>query len=96
MGIEEILETLRRLSGDIERDHRARVVGVFGSYARGEQGPDSDLHVLVDLQEDANLPDLVGLGRFLEETLRCKVDVVSRRALRDRVKPRVEQDLIPV
>ena len=96
MGIEEILETLRSLSAEIARDYKAEIVGVFGSYARGEQGADSDLDVLVDFRDKANLLDLVGLGQFLEEILRCKVDVVSRRALRDRIKPNIENDLIPV
>lgn len=96
MGIEEILETLRNTRHEIEREYKAKIVGVFGSYARGEQGVDSDLDVLIDLSGNANLLDLVGLGQSLEELLCCRVDVVSRRALRDRIKPGVEHDLIPL
>ena len=96
MDTEKILHTLRTLRNEIERDYKAEIIGVFGSYARGEHREGSDLDVLVDFRDKANLLDLVGLGQFLEEVLHCEVDVVSKRALRAELKPYVENDLIPV
>lgn len=79
------LEQVRQRRSDIEqlaRQHGAYNVRVFGSVARGEAGPDSDLDVLVKFEAGRSLLDLVGIQQDLEELLGCKVDVVSERALR--------------
>lgn len=96
MSADEIVKILRGLGDQIEREYRAEIQGLFGSYARGEQHEDSDLDVLVNFREKATLLDMVGLGQFLEEHLDCKVDIVSRRALRDELKPQVMAEMIPV
>jgi len=51
-------------------------VRVFGSAARGEAGPDSDVDFLVELEPDRSLFDLGGLLMDLQELLECEVDVV--------------------
>jgi len=91
---DEVLETLRSLHGQIEEEYKARIEGIFGSRARGEDHAESDLDVLVDFQEKATLYDLVGLADFLESILQCNVDVVSKRALRDEIAPDVLRDLV--
>lgn len=96
MSSDEIVNVLRELGDQIEREFKARIEGIFGSYARGEERDGSDLDVLVNFRDDATIYDLVGLGDFLEDTLHCKVDVVSRRALREEIKDRILEDLIPV
>jgi predicted nucleotidyltransferase len=94
MSTDDILKTLRKLRAEIEREYRAEIEGIFGSYARDEQCDDSDLDVLVKFKEKATLYDLVGLGQFLEDTFQCKVDVVSTRALREEIKPHVLRELV--
>lgn len=96
MSRDQILSTIRSVRDQIEREYKAEVEGIFGSYARGEERDDSDLDVLVNFKENATLYDLVGLGQFLEDTLHCKVDVVSKRALRQEIRSRVLEDLVPV
>ncbi len=54
---------------------------VFGSVARGDDGPDSDIDLLVEPADDASLFDLAQLEIDLEDLLGRPVDVVSRRAL---------------
>ena len=90
----EILATLRSFQDQIARDYLARIDGIFGSYARGEERQDSDLDVLATFDDGANLLHLVGLARFLEDTFHCKVDVVSRGALRREIEPHVMKDLV--
>lgn len=90
------MDVLRQLGDQIFQDYKAEVEGIFGSYARGEEQEGSDLDILVNLEENATLFDLVGLGDFLEEALGCKVDIVSKRALREEIKPYVFADLIPL
>jgi len=58
-------------------------------YNRGEQRETSDIDLLVDFDEGADLFDLVGLGEFLEARLHHRVDVVSKRALREEIRQQV-------
>ncbi len=68
-------------------------VGVFGSYARGENRIDSDLDLLVEFGVRINLLDLIGLEQDLSEILGVKVDLVTVGGLSPYVKPYVEKDL---
>jgi predicted nucleotidyltransferase len=69
---------------------------VFGSVARGEARPDSDLDLLVDLEPGRSLLDLGGLLMDLQELLGRKVDVVTERGLRPRVLESVLRDARPL
>lgn len=72
--------------------NRATNVRVFGSIARGEDTPDSDVDLLVSFQPGASLLDQAGLIADLEDLLGRHVDVVSDRALTDRdARIRAEQ-----
>lgn len=64
--------------------HHANRVRLFGSVARGDDGPDSDIDLLVDFDLDSSLFDLMQMTRELEELLGHSVDVVSAGALKDR------------
>jgi len=80
----EMSKLLERHRLDILRiaaTHGARHIRVFGSFARGEEGPDSDLDVLVDLEPGRDLLDIVAVKQDLEALLGCKVDVVTERAV---------------
>lgn len=54
---------------------------MFGSFARGEECPDSDLDLLVDLEPGRDLLDIVAIKQDLEALLGRKVDVVTERAV---------------
>ena len=69
---------------------------VFGSVARGEARPDSDVDLLVDLEPGRNLLDLGGLLMDLRELLNCPVDVVTEKGLRDRIRERVLKEALPL
>jgi predicted nucleotidyltransferase len=62
--------------------HGARGVRVFGSVARGEAGPGSDLDVLVEIEQRRGLLEQAGLQGDLEELLHCPVHVATTRGLR--------------
>jgi uncharacterized protein len=64
--------------------HHANRVRVFGSVARGDDRPDSDIDLLVDFAPDSALFDLMRMARELEELLGHPVDVVSTGGLKDR------------
>jgi len=91
---EEILRTLKGLQAEIKTKYKVREIGVFGSVVRGEQKTTSDIDVLADFEDNADLFDLVGLGLFLEERLGQKVDVVPVRALRKEIKETVLKEVV--
>jgi uncharacterized protein len=79
------LDELRRHRDEIEEiatRHSASHVRVFGSVARGDAGPESDVDVLVDAVERFGLFDLAALQRELEDLLRCPVHVTTVSGLR--------------
>ncbi len=76
--------------------HGARDVRVFGSVARGEADRESDVDFLVELEAGRSLLDLGGLQMELESLLGCRVDVVTVRGLKTRIRERVLREAMPV
>lgn len=76
--------------------HHAGAPRVFGSVARGDDKPGSDLDLLVDFADDASLLDEVGLRLDLAELLQVEVDVVASDTLRGPFRERVLAEAIPV
>lgn len=76
--------------------HGARNVRVFGSYARGEGGPDSDLDLLVDLEPGRGLLDIAGLVADLRDELGCRVDVVTEQSLYWLLRRRILREAMPL
>lgn len=74
----------------------ARNIRVFGSLARGDNDAESDIDFLVDLDPGRSLFDLSGLLLDLEAALNTKVDVVTERGLRDRIRDRVIHEAVPL
>jgi len=71
-------------------------VRVFGSVARGEADSKSDIDLLVDLEPGRSLFDLGGLLMDLQDLLGYKVDVVTERGLRERIRERVLKEAVPL
>ena len=90
----EVLERLTNLKRDLKDRYQVKELGLFGSYANGEPQEFSDIDILADFEEGADLFDLVGLSLFLEEEFKCKVDVVSRNALREELKDEILKTVI--
>jgi uncharacterized protein len=86
---DDIMAHLRALQPELRRRYPIRAMGVFGSYARGEQTPDSDLDILVDLGEGMTLPDYAGLQMELSAALGLKVDLANKEALKRRIGGRI-------
>jgi hypothetical protein len=74
----------------------ARNLRLFGSVARCEGDALSDIDILVDLEPGRSLLDLGGLLMDLQELLGCRVDVVTERGLRPRIRERVLREAVPL
>jgi predicted nucleotidyltransferase len=72
------------------------LIGVFGSYARGEEKENSDLDLLIDFDTKVNLLELIGLEQELSEQLGIKVDLITLRSVHPALKPSIEKDLIRI
>ncbi len=93
---EQILAQLKSLKPELLARYRVREIGLFGSFVRGQQAESSDIDILVDFDEKADLFDLVGLALFLEEQLHREVGVVSQKALREKLREAVLQEVVRV
>lgn len=74
----------------------ARNVRVFGSVARGDADARSDVDFLVDMEPGRSLLDMGGLLADLESLLRRKVDVVTERGLRIRIREEALREAVPL
>lgn len=75
--------------------HKGRSVAVFGSVARGDHRPDSDIDFLVEFEEGSSLFDLMHLADELKEILGRRVDVVSAGGLKPRDE-HIRREAIPL
>jgi len=92
----EILETLRAHRDELRQRFGVKSLAVFGSVARGEARPDSDVDILVEFEGRATFDRYMGLKFFLEDLLGRRVDLVTRKALKPRMRPFVEREAIYV
>lgn len=69
---------------------------LFGSVARDEAGPDSDVDAIIDVRQPFDLFDLAGVHLRLEEIFGCKVDVVTGGGLRPRHRAVIDKDRVSV
>lgn len=67
-------------------------LALFGSVVRGEDRPDSDVDILVEFEGVATFDRYMGLRFFLEDLLGVPVDLVTRKALKPRLRPYVERE----
>lgn len=96
MGIGELIHSKREQILGIAAVHGARNVRVFGSAARGETTPDSDVDMLVEWEPGRSLLDHVALMQDLEDLLGVKVDVVTSDALHRYIRDEVLAEARPL
>ena len=96
MQTEEILEKLREYKAERGDAYGIETLGLFGSCARGEQLPDSDIDVCVKMKNPSFF-NRMSIQEELESIFRCKVDVISLGAvMRPLFKKNLERDAVYV
>lgn len=96
MSLKELLQEKREDILRVACKRGAYNVRVFGSVARGEADSKSDIDLLVDLEPGRSLFDLGGLLMDLQDLLGQKVDIVTERGWRERIRVRVLQEAVPL
>ena len=87
---------LEKLSGKGDELHRFHVasLSLFGSVARGEDGPGSDIDILVEFVEPVGMFTFVRLKNYLEDLLDTRIDLVTPEALKERLRDRILKEAI--
>ena len=89
----EIIDLLRSHAGEIKARFAVKRIGLFGSYARGEQKASSDIDILVEF-EKPTFRNFMDLSFYLEDLFGREVDLVTIKGLHSRIRPYVEKDVI--
>jgi len=75
------------------KKHGAKKIAVFGSYARGEEKPKSDIDILVEFSERKSLLDLVGIEQELSDALGMKVDLLTEKSISPYLIGRIKKEM---
>ena len=94
--MDEIKTIIHRQSTNLKKNYGLRVVGIFGSYARGEQRSESDIDLLVDILKPISLLELVGAEIYLSEILGVKVELVPKRSVREEERETISREAVAI
>jgi predicted nucleotidyltransferase len=94
-NVESIRRAVTERKDELDRLGVASLA-VFGSVARDEAGPESDIDILVEFRGAATLAGFMDLKSLLETAFGRRVDLVTQKALRDRLRPAIEKDAVRV
>ena len=96
LTVNEVKEVVRRHNSILAERYGVSVVGIFGSYVRGEEKAGSDVDLLAEILKPISLLELVGAELYLSEVLRLKVDLVPKRSLRAELKETILKEAVAV
>jgi hypothetical protein len=94
-NLKQISNIISKNKEELRRKYKISRIGIFGSFSRNEATKESDVDILVEFSEPIGL-DFVLLAEELELLLGNKVDLVSSKAVKPRLKKYIEEDLIYV
>ena len=94
--LRKLVEAHREEIKEIVARHGGRSVAIFGSVARGDERPGSDIDFLVELEPDARPIEILSIGVELEEALGVKVDVGTPASLRSHLRDEVLAGAVPL
>ena len=92
--LNEIKQILSERKSWLCETYQITELGIFGSYARGEQTQDSDVDVLIDYEKAPTLFELVNLRDFLRDLIGLPVDIVTKKGLKPRIRDQVLSEVI--
>ncbi len=95
--VEVVKRTLAQHKTELREKFRAKTIGVFGSYVRGEQKRGSDVDVLDEFEEPVGLFEFIDLEDYLSKLLvGVKADLVSRKGLKPHIGEHILQEVIMI
>lgn len=91
--LEEIKRKLREHKPELKERYNVEEIGIFGSYVHGDQAESSDIDLLVEFSEPIGW-EIIDLKEELEELLNRPVDLVTKDALKPRLKTQIMKDVV--
>ncbi len=93
---EKIKHTLMQHKNELKRKFKVKTIGIFGSYVRDKQKSGSDVDVLVEFEEPVGLFEFMRLEYYLSDLLGVKVDLVSKKALKQYIGEQIKKEVVYV
>lgn len=90
----EIISKLKSEKASLREKYKVTKLGLFGSYARGEEKPGSDIDILIEFEDIPGMIEFFGAEEYLENLLNKKIDLVREEALRPELKERIMSEVI--
>ena len=90
---ENVVQKISEMRRELNKRFTVKRIGVFGSFARGDEGPESDVDIIVELGEPT-FDHYMDLKFRLEEVLGRPVDLVMADTVKPRLKPIIEQEVV--
>jgi len=76
--------------------HDVKKIAIFGSYVRGEAGPESDIDIIIEFKGRKSLLDLVGIEQELSEALGIKVDLLTEKSISPYLIDRIRKEMVVI
>ena len=94
--LEEIKEILIREKPFLKEKYKVKDVGIFGSYARGDQQDKSDLDILVEFESPVGFFKFLEIEEYLEKIIGIKVELVTKKALKPRIGEYILREVVNI
>lgn len=93
---QEIISKLKQEKKNLHDKYKVTRLGVFGSFARGEETPDSDIDILVEYSDVPGMIEFLSTEEYLETILNRKIDLVRETAIRPELKDVIMSEVIMI
>lgn len=93
--LSEIKQVLAQLKPELSKRFHVQSLGLFGSVVRDDFSPSSDIDIIVDFNRQVGI-EFIDLALYIEERLQKKVDLVSRKGVKDKYFKAIEQEIVYV
>jgi uncharacterized protein len=92
-SLSEIKKIIQQHKEDLKEKYAVKEIGIFGSYARGEQDETSDIDILLELEKPVGIVKFLKLERRLSLLLETKVEIVTKKALKPYIGRQILQEV---
>ncbi len=93
--LQEINKILTEHKDEIRKKYGVLILGIFGSYARGEENKASDIDILIEIEKPIGLK-FFELWDELEKLLECEVDLVRAKLLREEIRNDILKEVVEI
>lgn len=93
---QKIISTLQAEKKNLYDRYKVTRIGIFGSFARGEETPDSDIDILIEFRETPGMIEFLTTEEYLEQVLNRRVELVRETAIRPELKDVIMSEVIMI